>query len=61
MTYRNGKVHAIEPAVPGCPRISHLEIQQACNRFLQSRGAMTDHNFRNSEFIFGRGKRRARK
>ena len=61
MTYKNGKVHHIEPAVPGIPRMHHLEVHEACNRFLQSRGALTDHNFRSSDFIFGRGKRRARK
>lgn len=61
MTLRNGKVHHIEPAVPGCPRIHHTEMQQACNRFLASRGVMTDHNFRSSDFIFGAGKRRKAK
>ena len=58
MTYKNGKVHHIESAVPGIPRMHHLEVQQACNRFLASRGALTDHNFRSSDFIFGAGKRR---
>jgi len=60
MTLRNGKIHKIEDGVPGIPRMRHLEVQQACNRFLQSRGVMTDHNFRNSDFIFGAGKRRKR-
>lgn len=58
MTLHNGKVHKLEPGVPGLPRMNHLDIQAACNRFLQSRGVMTDHNFRSSDFIFGAGKQR---
>jgi hypothetical protein len=36
-------------------------INAACDRFLAKRGLITQPSFRNSGFIFGRGKRRARK
>jgi hypothetical protein len=36
-------------------------INAACDRFLAKRGLITQPSFRNSNFIFGRGKRRARK
>ena len=36
MTLKNGKTHKIEGAVPGIPRIHHLEMHRACDRFLAS-------------------------
>jgi hypothetical protein len=53
MTKKNHTILAIEDGVPGCPRINHLEIHKACDRFLGKRGLPT-HNFRRSEFLFGR-------
>jgi hypothetical protein len=53
MTKRNHTILAIEAGVPGCPRINHLEIHKACDRFLSKRGLPT-HSFRRSEFLFGR-------
>ena len=61
MITRNGKVHRLEEGVPGNPRIHHLSMQRACERWLAARGLVTAPNFRNSDFIFGAGKRRARK
>lgn len=59
MTLRNGKVHRIEGAVPGVPRISHLEIQAACNKFLARRGLHAP-GFRRSEWLYGRPAMKAR-
>ena len=61
MTYRNGKIHRIEEGLPETPRMYHLSIHRACDRFLASRGVATGYNFRNSDFIFGAGKRRKAK
>lgn len=62
MTKKNHTIIHIEAGVPGCPQISHLGIQQACNRFLAKRGLIASANFRRSEWLFGRaaiGQRRA--
>jgi hypothetical protein len=53
MTTKNGKVLAIEAAVPGTPRINHLSIHQACNRFLAKRG-LHNPGFARSEWLYGR-------
>jgi hypothetical protein len=53
MTTKNRKVIAIEAGVPGTPRISHLSIQEACNRFLAKRG-LHNPGFRRSEWLYGR-------
>ena len=38
MTYKNGKIHRYEPAVPGVPKMYHLDVQRACDRWLAARG-----------------------
>jgi hypothetical protein len=53
MTKKNHTIIHIEEGVPGCPRINHLSIHKACDRFLGKRGLPT-HSFRRSEFLFGR-------
>ena len=54
MTLKNGKTHKIEDAVPGIPRIHHLEMHRACDRFLASRGLVTQSAFRHSAWLYGR-------
>jgi hypothetical protein len=61
MKFKNGCITEVERGVPGLPQINHLLMQKACDRFLAKRGLITQPSFRNSGFIFGRGKRRARK
>jgi hypothetical protein len=61
MTKKNHTIIAIEDGVPGCPRINHLAIHKACDRFLAKRG-LHNPGFRRSEWLFGRpaiGQRRA--
>lgn len=53
MTKKNHRVIAIEDGVPGAPKIGHLAIHQACDRFLAKRGLRTG-GFRRSEWLFGR-------
>jgi hypothetical protein len=53
MTLKNRKVHRIEAAVPGVPRIMHLEVHAACDRFLASRGLSTQGAFRKSAWLYG--------
>jgi len=53
MMTKNGKTQKIEGGVPGCPYIRHLEIHAACDRFLVSRGIITDPNFRKSAWLYG--------
>ena len=53
MILRNGKVHKVERGVPGVPHIRHLEMQRACDRFLVSRGIMTQGAFRRSAWLYG--------
>jgi hypothetical protein len=53
MTTKNRKVIAIEDGVPGTPRINHLSIQEACNRFLAKRG-LYNPGFARSEWLYGR-------
>ena len=65
MTLHNGKTLALEyePTGPlfGRLMLEAQSINAACDRFLAKRGLLTQPCFRNSDFIFGRGKRRARK
>jgi uncharacterized protein YbjT (DUF2867 family) len=60
MTLHNGKVHRLEAGVPGCPQISHLSMQVACERFLARRG-LGSASFRKNSWLFGHktAKRRA--
>jgi hypothetical protein len=60
MTLRNGKVYRLEDGIPGTPRIYHLAIHRACDRFLASRGLITDPTSRRHAWLFG-AKRRAAK
>jgi hypothetical protein len=53
MTLKNGKTHKIEAGVPGMPRIMHLEMHAACDRFLASRGLATQSAFRKSAWLYG--------
>jgi hypothetical protein len=53
MTLKNRKVHKLEAGVPGVPRIGHLEVQRACDRFLASRGLSTQSAFRKSAWLYG--------
>ena len=41
------------PGTPGNPYIRHLEIHAACDRFLASRGIMTEPAFRKSAWLYG--------
>lgn len=54
MKSKNGRPLEIEDAVPGYPRIGHLAIHRACERFFAKRGMRTAPSFRRSEFLFGR-------
>lgn len=61
MILRNGKVHRFEEGIPGEPRMYHLTIHRACDRFLASRGLTAiDPTSRRHAWLFGR-KRRAAK
>ena len=53
MTLKNGKTHKIEAGVPGVPRIVHLEMHAACDRWLASRGLATQGAFRKSAWLYG--------
>lgn len=53
MTLKNGKIHRIDPGVPGVPHIRHLEVHAACDRFLASRGLLQAPAFRKSAWLYG--------
>ncbi len=53
MTLKNGKVHKIEAGIPGVPRIRHLEVHAACDRWLASRGLVAAPSFRKSAWLYG--------
>ena len=53
MTLKNGKVHKLEAGAPGIPRIHHLEMHRACDRFLASRGIIAEPpDFRRSAWLY---------
>jgi len=54
MKLKNGLVTEIEDGVPGLPRMNHLTIQRACDRFHAKRGLVTGASFRRSAWLFGR-------
>jgi hypothetical protein len=54
MKFKNGCVTEVERGVPGLPRIGHIAVQKACDRFLAKRGLITAPSFRRSEWLFGR-------
>jgi hypothetical protein len=58
MHAKNGRPIKLEEGVPGFPRIGHLAIHKACDRFLAKRG-LANPGFRRSEFLFGRMPRKA--
>ena len=54
MTLKNGKTHKIEAGVPSVPRIMHLEVHAACDKFLASRGIIDSAPaFRKSAWLYG--------
>lgn len=55
MMTKNGKTEVIEEGTPGCPYIRHLEVHAACDRFLASRGIITEPTFRKSAWLYGYG------
>jgi hypothetical protein len=59
MILLNGKTHRIEDGVPGVPRMYHLDIHRACDRFLASRGLTQSSGSRRNSWLFGRKKRRS--
>ncbi len=64
MTLLNGKTHRIEGGIPGIPRMFHLDIHRACDKFLASRGLLpTVAGSRQNSWLFGHGygKRRPEK
>jgi hypothetical protein len=54
MILRNGKVHRLEAGVPGIPRMYHLDIHRACDRFLAKRGLVPAPDSRRNTWLFGR-------
>ena len=61
MHAKNGRPIKIEGGLPGYPRgMNHLLIHAACDRFLASRGLITDPTSRRHAWLFG-AKRRAAK
>ena len=54
MKFKNGCVTEVEEGVPGVPKIGHLAIQRACDRFLMRRGLITAPSFRRSAWLYGR-------
>lgn len=61
MHAKNGRPIRLEQSVPGYPRgMNHLLIHAACDRFLASRGLITDPTSRRNSWLFGH-KRRASK
>jgi hypothetical protein len=60
MKFKNGLVTEIEGGVPGHPRMFHLQIHRACDRFLASRGLTTVSARRRNSWLFGSKARRAK-
>ena len=60
MKLKNGLVTEIEDGVPGIPRMFHLQIHRACDRFLASRGLTTVSAQRRNSWLFGKPGRRAK-
>lgn len=59
MHAKNGRPIKLEEGVPGWPRVGHLAIHRACDRFLRSRGLMQHSDSRKHGFLFGKGKKLA--
>lgn len=57
MTYKNGRLVALESGVAGVPKMNHLDVQRACDRWLAARGIVPrDRN----EHLFDRPRRAKR-
>lgn len=56
MKTKNGEVLEIEQGVAGVPRMFHLEIHRACDRFLASRGIVTVSAARRNAWLFRKRK-----
>jgi hypothetical protein len=54
MKRKNGKVLEVERGTPGIPRMFHLDVHRACDRFLAKRGLVTGASFRKSAWLYGR-------
>lgn len=53
MKTKNGRPIQLEDGVPGIPRIYHLEMHRACDRFLAKRGIGTVNAERRNNWLFG--------
>ena len=60
MHAKNGRPIRLEEGVPGYPRMHHLAIHAACDRFLASRGLTTVTSLRRNTWLFGAKERRAK-
>ena len=60
MHAKNGRPIRIEEGVPGYPRMHHLAIHRACDRFLESRGLTTVSSSRRNTWLFGKSARRTK-
>ena len=60
MHAKNGRPIRLEESVPGYPRMYHLAIHRACDRFLESRGLATVSSSRRNTWLFGKSARRAK-
>jgi len=60
MHAKNGRPIRLEEGVPGYPRMHHLAIHRACDRFLESRGLATVSASRRNTWLFGKSARRAK-
>jgi hypothetical protein len=60
MHAKNGRPIRLEEGVPGYPRMHHLAIHRACDRFLESRGLTTVSSSRRNTWLFGKSARRAK-
>jgi hypothetical protein len=60
MHAKNGRPIRLEEGVPGYPRMHHLAMHRACDRFLESRGLTTVSSSRRNTWLFGKSARRAK-
>ena len=54
MTTKNGRPIQIDRGTAGVPRIYHLEMHRACDRFLAKRGIGTAPVGRRNNWLFGK-------
>lgn len=60
MHAKNGRPIRLEDGAPGYPRMHHLAIHRACDRFLESRGLVTTSGSRRNTWLFGAKERRSK-